>query len=342
MERLTYQEAGVDVEAKERLMARLLPRIRATFTAGVLSDIGTFGALFALGDHPGAPVLVATMDGVGTKTKVAAMAGRHEVVGGDLVRHSVNDLVVQGARPLFLLDYLAASRLDPAGVEAVITGMGAACREEGVALVGGETAEMPGVYREGEYDVVGCMVGVVARDRIVDGSGIVPGDAVIGLASTGLHTNGYSLARAALFERARLSLHAPVPGAGEPVGEALLRPHRCYGRAILRLLDEVPIKGMAHITGGGIPGNLIRTLPAGCRAVIRRQTWVAPPIFTLIQRAGGVPDEEMFRTFNMGVGFVLVVAAEDADRAVRHLREFSEEAWIAGEITAGERGVEIA
>lgn len=338
---MDYRSAGVDIEAGHETVRRIARLARGTFTPGVLSDIGSFGGLFSLA--PGGwrdPVLVASADGVGTKLRVAFLAGEHRTVGVDLVNHCVNDILVQGAVPLFFLDYLATGRLAPDVAEQVVEGLAAACRENACALLGGETAEMPGFYADGEYDLAGFIVGAVERDALVDGAAIRPGDAIVGLASSGLHTNGYSLARRIVFERLKLAVDAHVAELGETVGAALLRPHRSYLAAVRPLLPSRAIKGMAHITGGGITDNLPRILPRGTAARVRRGAWTVPPVFRWLQAAGGVPDDEMLRTFNMGLGLMLVAAADEADALVARLGAAGEAAAIVGEIVSGAGRVE--
>jgi phosphoribosylformylglycinamidine cyclo-ligase len=335
---MDYRSSGVDIEAGHETVRRIKALARGTFTAGVLSDIGSFGGLFALpvGDCR-EPVLVSSADGVGTKLKVAFLTGRHDTVGMDLVNHCVNDILVQGARPLFFLDYLATGRLQPAVAEAVVTGMAAACRANGCALLGGETAEMPGFYADGEYDLAGFIVGVVDRHRVVDGSSLSPGDVLIGLPSTGLHTNGYSLARKIVFGTLGLTANAVVPELGAPIGEVLLTPHRSYLPAVRPLLDRQLVKGMAHITGGGITDNVPRILPAGMAAEIERGTWSVPPIFTLLQRAGAISDEEMYRAFNMGIGLVVACEGRYAPEVLEMLRAAGEsDPRIVGGIVEGD------
>jgi phosphoribosylformylglycinamidine cyclo-ligase len=282
---------------------------------------------------------VSSADGVGTKLKVAFMTGRHDTVGADLVNHCVNDILVQGARPLFFLDYLATGRLSPEIAEQVIAGVARGCRENGCALIGGETAEMPGFYGNGEYDIAGFIVGIVERARIVDGRTIEPGDVLIGLPSAGLHTNGYSLARRVLFEHAGFKPGDFVPELGTTIGEALLAPHRSYLRLVLPLLDTGLIKGMAHITGGGITDNLPRILPDECSAAIDAAAWDVPPIFTLLRSRGGIEIAEMFRTFNMGIGLIMVCAAANREQVLRHLADAGEPAMVIGRIVPGAREV---
>jgi phosphoribosylformylglycinamidine cyclo-ligase len=323
----------VDIEAGNEAVRRIRSLACGTHTPGVLAGVGSFGGLFALDDGVADPVLVASADGVGTKLKVAFLAGVHNTIGVDLVNHCVNDILVQGARPLFFLDYLAAARVAPDVVEQIVSGIAQACRDNACALLGGETAEMPGFYAAGEYDVAGFIVGVVARQHIVDGRSIVRGDRLVALPSSGLHTNGYSLARAIAFDRLRLRVDSHVGALGETLGTALLRPHRSYLRVVSPLLDAGRIKGMAHITGGGITGNLPRTLPEGLAFTIDEHSWTIPPLFLWLQEAGGVSTTEMFRAFNMGVGLVLVCAPAEADAMVRSLQALGEAAWILGEVT---------
>jgi phosphoribosylformylglycinamidine cyclo-ligase len=336
-----YKASGVDIDAGNETVRRIKTLARATFTPGVLSEIGSFGGLFRLdSDAYRQPVLVSSADGVGTKLKVAFMTGRHDTVGADLVNHCVNDILVQGALPLFFLDYLATGRLAPEVAEQVIIGVSRGCRENGCALIGGETAEMPGFYADGEYDIAGFIVGVVERSRLVDGRTIVPGDALIGLPSAGLHTNGYSLARHVLFEMSGLKPDTVVPELKMSVADALLAPHRSYLRVTRPLLERNLVKGMAHITGGGITENLPRILPEGCDAAVGRGAWEVPELFKLLQRKGDIPEEEMFRAFNMGIGLIIVCANADADRA-RQLLERTGESGAApiGHVLAGDRRV---
>src|SRR5436190_2658640 len=335
---MDYKDSGVDIDAGNEVVRRIKGLARGTFTPGVLSEIGSFGGLFHLGARgPADPVLVASADGVGTKLRVAFMSGIHGTIGADLVNHCVNDILVQGAQPLFFLDYLATGRLDPDVAVQVVDGLARACRENGCALLGGETAEMPGFYADGEYDVAGFIVGSVQRDRLIDGKRIAAGDALVGLPSSGLHTNGYSLARTIVFDGLKLGVHDRVPELGTTVAEALLAPHRSYLPVIRPLLESSSgpgrIKGMAHITGGGITDNLPRVLPAGTDAMVRTGSWEVPPIFRWLERAGAVPREDMLRTFNMGLGLILAVASADADQAIGALRGAGEPgARVIGEI----------
>ncbi|MCJ7547471.1 MAG: phosphoribosylformylglycinamidine cyclo-ligase [Deltaproteobacteria bacterium] len=337
---LLYKDAGVDIEAGERFVQLIKPLAQRTFTPGVRGGLGGFAALFApdLSAYE-RPVLVASTDGVGTKLKVASLMGRYDTIGIDLVAMCVNDVVVTGAVPLFFLDYFATAHLDvERGVE-IMKGVAQGCLEAGCALVGGETAEMPGFYPAGEFEMAGFVVGVVDEAKIIDGTSIRPGDAIIGLASHGLHSNGYSLARRVLLDELKLKLDAKVAGLSSPLGEELLRPTRIYVKTILSLLPSFHIKGMAHITGGGMPGNTIRILPAGSKAVIKKARWEIPPIFKLIEK-GSVPEEEMWRTFNNGIGMALVVAAAEAEGIVHEARHLGEDAFVIGEVVSGQ-GVEI-
>jgi phosphoribosylformylglycinamidine cyclo-ligase len=338
---MDYRSSGVDIDAGNETVRRIKGLARGTFTPGVLSEIGSFGGLF----HVAAAglrdaVLVASADGVGTKLKVAFLANRHDTVGADLVNHCVNDILVQGAAPLFFLDYLATGRLAPDVAEQIVSGMARACRENGCALLGGETAEMPGFYADGEYDLAGFIVGAVEKGRLVDGGALAPGDVLIGLPSTGLHTNGYSLARRIVFERLGLRVDSHVPELGTTVGEALLAVHRSYLRAVRPLLDRQLAKGLAHITGGGITENLPRIFPEGIGAEVDRSSWEVPAIFRLLQRGGGVTDEEMLRAFNMGIGLIVASAATAADEVLGILAEAGEtEARVIGRLVAGEQEV---
>lgn len=312
----TYEDAGVDVEAGEEAVDRIRPMVRETFTSGVLADIGAFGSFFELGREAlENPVLVSSIDGVGTKVKMAARAGRYDTIGQDLVNHCVNDVAVCGAEPLYFLDYVGTGSLEPSVMEKVVQGFATACKENGCALVGGEMAEMPDVYREGDVDLVGTIVGVVDKSEIVTGDTIAPGDVLLGLPSTGIHTNGYTLARTVLFERYGVDQQLDVLGE-ETIGEALLRVHRSYLEPIQALVEGGLVQGLSHITGGGLPANLARVMPEGCAAVVDYEAWERPPLFDLIQREGDVPEEDMRTTFNLGIGLVAVVRPED-ERAVR-------------------------
>ena len=338
---MDYKASGVDIDAGNEVVRRIRSLARGTFTASVLSDIGSFGGLFHLDASRAADaVLVASADGVGTKLRVAFMAGTHRSIGVDLVNHCVNDILVQGAEPLFFLDYLATGRLDPDVAVQIVEGLAEACQQNGCALLGGETAEMPGFYKDGEYDVAGFIVGIVSRARLIDGSRIQPGDVLIGLPSSGLHTNGYSLARRIAFDVAGLDVRSRFPGSNTSIGEALLIPHRTYLPVIRPLLASGAIKGMAHITGGGITENLPRILPAKTQAVIDRSAWRVPAIFEWLQQAGDVLSDDMLRTFNMGIGLVLAVAANDAFSVLNDLHAVGETgAATIGVIRSGDGGV---
>lgn len=342
-ESLTYRDSGVDIDAKERGFELIKPLLRSTYSPQVLSELGAFGSLFSFPtEEYRDPVLVSSVDGVGTKIKVAIMMNRHDTVGQDLVAHCANDLLVQGAKSLFFLDYLATGKLQPEMMAEVVKGLAIGCQQIGCALIGGETAEMPGFYAEGDYDLVGFIIGVVEKDRIVTGANIKPGDVLLGLASNGLHTNGYSLVRKLFFEIAGKKVSDTLPGLEGNLGEELLRIHRCYAPSVLPLLSEFQIKGMAHITGGGMVDNLRRTLPQGCRAVIQRGTWETPKIFQIIQDMGKVPESDMFRTFNLGVGFILVVPSEQSEGITSRLSETGETVYQIGEIESGQREVVIS
>jgi phosphoribosylformylglycinamidine cyclo-ligase len=334
-----YKSSGVDIDAGNETVRRIRSLAQSTFTPGVLSDIGSFGGLFKLDTSAWPePVLVSSADGVGTKLKVAFMANQHRTIGVDLVNHCVNDILVQGAVPLFFLDYLATGRLSPDVAEQIVDGLARACRENGCALLGGETAEMPGFYADGEYDVAGFIVGAVDRARIVDGRSIVPGDVLIGLPSSGLHTNGYSLARKVAFDVLKLKVDSHVPDLGETVGEALLRVHRSYLPVIKPLLAGGLVKGMAHITGGGITDNLPRVLPPGTAARVNRTSWRVPALFRWIGESGRVPEYDLRRALNMGIGMVLVVAAPDVDGVRRDLLNAGEaNSVVIGDIVEGDR-----
>jgi phosphoribosylformylglycinamidine cyclo-ligase len=317
---MDYKASGVDIDAGNEVVRRIRGLARGTHTRGVVSELGSFGGLFHLGARGYRdPVLVSSADGVGTKLRIAFLTGIHDTIGVDLVNHCVNDILVQGAEPLFFFDYLATGRLDPDVAVRIVEGLARGCRENGCALLGGETAEMPGFYADGEYDVAGFIVGAVERDRVIDGRGIGAGDALIGIPSSGLHTNGYSLARSIAFDKLRLHVGDRVEELGTSVGEALLTPHRSYLPIVRPLLDSAAVKGMAHITGGGITDNLPRVLPRGTEAVVRSGSWDVPPVFQWLERAGGVPRADMLRTFNMGVGLILVVSPEDVDRVLASL-----------------------
>jgi len=331
----TYRDAGVDMDAGDEFVDRISPLVRSTFRPEVLTDIGGFGGLFRLQAHRYAdPVLVSGTDGVGTKLKIAFLTDRHDTVGIDLVAMCVNDIVVSGAEPLFFLDYFATGKLAVPKAEAVLKGIAEGCRQAGCALIGGETAEMPSFYADGEYDLAGFAVGVVDRPKIIDGRSIVPGDALIGLASTGLHSNGFSLARRVLLDKSKLSMSSRLPELNQPLGDVLLCPTRIYAKQVLALIQDCPIKGIAHITGGGITENLPRVFPVGIGARVRRSAWSVPPIFQAISRLGDVAREEMYRVFNMGIGLILVVPAEAASTVIARAATLGDQAYQIGTIVS--------
>ena len=341
-EQFTYRDAGVDIDAANEAKAKISRLARETFNSKVLTEIGSFGGMFRADfSRLKEPVLVSSADGVGTKLRVAFMTGIHNTVGYDLVCHCVNDILVQGARPLFFLDYIASGKLIPETIASVIEGLARGCNEAGCVLIGGETAEMPGFYHDGEYDVAGFIVGVVDRRLIVDGSRIAPGDNLIGLPSVGLHTNGYSLARKLFFEVAGYKANTKVAELGCTAGEELLKPHRSYLGALEGLLDSGSIKGLAHITGGGLLDNIPRILPEGMSAQIDRGSWPVLPVFDLLARIGSVPERDMYRTFNMGIGMVVIVSSEEAARVKSHFDRLGEAHYEIGRIVGGSRDVMI-
>lgn len=341
MKGLTYKEAGVSIDEGERFVSLISPLVRKTFRKEVITEIGSFGALFKLDiTKYKEPVLVSGTDGVGTKLKIAFMADRHETVGIDLVAMSVNDILTSGAEPLFFLDYFATGRLVPEKAVKVIEGIVEGCREAGCSLIGGETAEMPGFYADDEYDLAGFAVGIVDKGDIIDGSGIRSGDIIIGITSNGLHSNGYSLVRKVFFDLHRMNLSDYIPELNKTLGEELLRPTRIYVRAIDSLKERnIPIKGIAHITGGGITGNLPRILPDGLSAHVRIGSWPVEPIFRLIEEMGKVPADEMRRTFNMGIGYTVILSEEYAGRALQSLKDNGFDSFIIGRIEKGKREV---
>jgi len=337
---LSYRAAGVDLDAAERAKSALKELVSRTRDENTLSEMGLFGGLYALPEGIRQPVLVSSADGVGTKLKLAFLTGRHDTVGQDLVNHCVNDILVQGAIPLFFLDYLAAGKLDEGVVAEVVRGVAQACLENRCALLGGETAEMPDFYSAGEYDLAGFITGVVAREDILDGTLIRSGDVLIGLESSGLHTNGYSLARKIVLDEMALDVGNLLPGLDQTVGDALLAVHRSYAGSLRRGLDDGRVHGLAHITGGGIPGNLPRILQRGQGARIETRSWDVPPLFRILQEGGRVATAEMFRAFNMGVGMIVITASENADSIANDLAAAGERSWILGEVVSGE-GVEL-
>ena len=330
---LDYRAAGVDLEVADDAKQRLKALVESTRTDGVLGAFGGFGGMFRMPSGMRAPILVSSADGVGTKIKVAIEAGRHDTIGHDLVNHCVNDILVQGATPLFFLDYVAFGKLDAAVAEAVVAGVAAGCRENGCALVGGETAEMPGLYTPPDYDLAGFIVGAVEEDAVLGAAKVREGDAVVALASSGFHTNGYSLVRSVLFDRLGLAVTDEYPGTRESVADVLLRVHRSYLRTLAPVLTRV--HALAHITGGGIPGNLDRALPPGLDAVVESKSWEVPDVFETIARAGVTDRQEMFRTFNMGVGMMVLAGPSDVDAVLAAAAGEGVEAWVAGEIRAG-------
>lgn len=335
---ISYSDAGVDIDAATRATDRIKELARRTFNERTLSEIGSFGGMFD-GAFPGfkQPVLVASADGVGTKLKIAFATGVHNTVGRDLVNHCVNDILVQGARPLFFLDYIATGKLSPDIVASIIEGVTNGCRENGCVLLGGETAEMPGFYQEGEYDIAGFIVGVVDREKIIDGKTIAPGDVLLALPSAGLHTNGYSLARKLFFDVAGYEPHTKIAELGMTAGEALLLPHLSYLKPLDGLLNQGVIKGLAHITGGGLTDNIPRILPESTAVKIDKQSWTTPPLFELLRRLGNVSDSEMYRTFNMGIGMVIVCSRSNADMIEGQLQA----CYRIGEVVTGNREVLI-
>jgi phosphoribosylformylglycinamidine cyclo-ligase len=339
---LTYRDAGVDIDAKAGVFQRIKGLVQATATPAVLADMGAFGGTYSLAPLTGAnQALVASTDSVGTKVLVARMVGRHGTVGIDLVHHCANDILVQGARPLFFLDYIAMSRLMPEVVEQVITGLATACRGLDCALLGGETAELPELYPPEDYDLVGFIVGAVAEEQVPDLSRVDRGDVVLGLPSSGLHTNGYSLARKVFFEVAGWTVERQVPEFSRSLGEELLEPHRCYTREVLPLIQAGQIKALAHLTGGGFFDNIPRSLPDGLDVEIERGSWDVPAVFRLIQELGRVADDEMYRVFNMGIGMTLTVAPEDVDPVGECLAAAGCPAAVIGRVVSGERRVRL-
>jgi len=337
---VTYADAGVDIDRANRTKKRIKYLAHKTFTRGVLSDIGGFGALFSLDREKWHdPVLVSSVDGVGTKLKIAFEMKAHHTVGADLVNHCVNDIAVQGATPLFFMDYLAAGVLEPAIAERIVEGLADACKQNGCALIGGETAEMPGFYPPGEYDLAGFIVGVAERDRIVNGKSVEPGDVILGLTSNGLHTNGYSLARKLLFEVARYTPETYVNELKGKVGNELMRTHRSYWPVIRKLLAADCVSALAHVTGGGITENLPRVLPKGVGALIELGSWPVPPLFEHMQKLGNVPQDEMLRTFNMGIGMLMVIPAKKFKKAQSVLDRAAEKSFTVGRIIKGDRKV---
>ena len=337
---LTYASAGVSIDAQDDALKRIKPHLQSTHRPEVLSEVGNFGGLFALGEYE-KPILVSSTDSVGTKLKVAFMTGRHDTVGFDIVAHCGNDILVQGAEPLFFLDYIGISKLHPEVIEQIVSGVAAGCREIGCALIGGEIAELSELYTMGEYDLAGTIVGVVEESQLITGGRIAPKDVLIGLGSLGLHTNGFSLARRIVFEVCGYGVNQYIPELGTTVGSALLAYHKSYVKSVLALRECCDIKGIAHITGGGLSDNINRILPPNCCAEVRKGTWEIPPIFPFLQEKGEVDEAEMYHVFNMGVGMVLILPPSQIDTAIDSLRELGESPSLIGEITRGEKSVRI-
>ena len=338
MKRFSYKNAGVDIEKGDAFVQAIKPMVESTFRPEVLTKIGGFAGCLSLNlERHKKPILVSSTDGVGTKLKVAFVMDRHDTVGIDLVAMCVNDVVVVGAKPLFLLDYLATSKLDNEKAMKIVSGIVKGCIEAECSLIGGETAEMPGFYKAGEYDLAGFTVGIVEDSQLIDGSGVTVGDKLIGIASSGLHSNGYSLVRKVLLDKYKMDLEKRVEEIGEVLGEELLRPTRIYVKTILNLTRDFNISGIAHITGGGITGNLPRVIPKGCKAIVRKGSWDIPPIFSLLKEKGKIPDEEMLRTFNNGIGMILSVRSKEVEDILARLQTLGEKAYMIGEVEKTER-----
>ncbi len=338
MKKTSYKDSGVDIEKGAAFIQAIKPMVESTFRPEVLSKIGGFAGCVSLNlERYKKPILVSSTDGVGTKLKIAFMMDRHDTVGIDLVAMCVNDIVVSGAKPLFLLDYIATSQLDPERAMKVVSGIVKGCIEAECSLIGGETAEMPGFYRKGEYDLAGFAVGIVEDAQLIDGSSVTVGDRLIGITSSGLHCNEYSLVRKVLLDHHKLDLGKRVEEIGEILGEELLRPTKIYVKTILNLVRDFNIGGIAHITGGGITGNLPRAIPKGCKAVIRKGTWEIPPIFSFLKEKGSIPEDEMFRTFNNGIGMILIVKTKETEDILGRLNSLGEKAFVIGEIGKAER-----
>ena len=340
--KINYKTSGVDIDRADLAKKRIKNLVRTTFSKNVLTDIGSFGGFYALikKDYHD-PVLVSSADGVGTKLKIAFQMNKHNTVGEDLVNHCVNDILVHNAKPLFFLDYIATGKLFPVVIEEIVKGLVRGCKKNNCSLIGGETAEMPDFYKPDEYDLAGFIVGIVERKKIIDGSKIVPGDLILGLGSNGLHTNGYSLARKVIFEIGKYKVTDGVKELRNTIGKELLKVHRSYARPIFKVLEKYQIKGMAHITGGGIPGNLIRILPEGCQARIDASSWRILPIFNFIQRLGNIEKIEMFRVFNMGIGLILVVSKNNIEKIKKELQRSGEKVFEIGKVVSGKREVTL-
>ncbi len=335
---LTYADAGVDINKADEFVGSIKKIAKQTFRSGVISEIGGFGGMFSLNiASMENPVLVSSTDGVGTKLKIAFMMGKHDTIGIDLVAMCVNDIVVQGAKPLFFLDYLSMGKLDTTIAADVITGIGEGCRTAKCALIGGETAEMPGFYKDNEYDLAGFVVGLVEKNKIIDGSGIHVGDQIIGISSSGLHSNGYSLVRKICFEILGLKIDTYVSELGRTIGEELLTPTRIYSETVHSIIKDLPVFGLAHITGGGITDNIIRVIPEGCNVILRKNSWDVPPVFTYLRQAGNISEKEMMRTFNNGIGLIAVVHEESAQEFLDRLIAMKENAFFIGEVVERKR-----
>jgi phosphoribosylformylglycinamidine cyclo-ligase len=334
-----YKQAGVDIDAGNEAVERMKKHVKRTFRPEVLADLGGFGGLFALNNKYENPILVSGTDGVGTKLKLAFMMDKHDTIGIDAVAMCVNDIIVQGAEPLFFLDYLATGKLVPSQIEAIVAGVAEGCVQSGCSLIGGETAEMPGMYTDGEYDIAGFSVGIVDRSKLIDGSKIQAGDVILGLSSSGVHSNGFSLVRKLLLETKGYKLDQTIDELGGTLGETLLTPTRIYVKSILKAMNEVEIKGLVHITGGGFTENIPRVLPANVNAHIEGGTWPILPIFSLMQRDGNITDADMFKTFNMGIGMVVIVAAADAEKTKAVFEAAGEQVYTIGQVTEGDRRV---
>lgn len=334
-----YLEAGVDIDKGNAFVKSIKDIISSTHQRGVINEIGGFSSLFSIDkDSYDNPVLVASTDGVGTKLAVAALCNKHDTIGIDLVAMCVNDIIVSGARPLFFLDYFSVGRLDLDIAKDIVTGIAAGCLQAKCSLVGGETAEMPGLYKEGDYDLAGFVTGIVDRDKVIDGSDIRIGNKIIGLASNGLHSNGFSLVRKVCFTDAGLSVDSVIKEFGTSLGEEILKPTRIYVQSVLNVLKNFKVNGMVHNTGGGFYDNIPRVLPVGCSAVINKGSWKIPPVFTFLAEKGGISEQEMFRTFNMGIGYMAIVREEDANDIMRHFSAVDETPYIIGEVVASEEG----
>jgi phosphoribosylformylglycinamidine cyclo-ligase len=338
---VSYKDSGVDIQAADQAKKKIKSLAKSTFTPEVLSELGKFGGFYALSKKYKNPVLISSTDSVGTKLKVAFMMNKHDTVGQDIVNHCANDILVHGAKPLFFLDYVGTSNLSPVIIKDIIKGLSRACRISGCALIGGEMAEMPGFYNPGEYDLVGFIVGAVEKNKIIDGQKIKPGDQILGLRSNGLHTNGYSLARKVIFEIGKFKVSDFVGQLGTTVGKELLKVHKSYFNSVFEVLSHYQIKGMAHITGGGIAGNLIRILPEGSKALIDVKTWKPHSIFDFIQRTGNIDPEEMFKVFNMGMGWIMVISHKEAPRIEKKLSRLKEKVYRIGEIISGRKEVKL-